>query len=259
MSQLLQIRDASAHSGKTRLFSEISFGLKPGTLSCLIGPNGAGKSSVLRALAGIQPLSSGLIDIEGEPLCNLSSTHRARKIGYLPQTRPLAWPIRVRDVIALGRFAYGANTNRLTSDDEIAIDRAIQACDLGRFVDRRTDTLSGGELSRVHVARVLAGETPVLLADEPLAALDPKHQLRVMSIIRDFTRNGGCALVVLHDMSLSANFADRLIWMKSGRVLKDGSVDETLSPTIIKVVFDVSARVTGREISLLHDTSSVSD
>ncbi len=127
MSQLLQIRDASAHSGKTRLFSEISFSLKPGTLSCLIGPNGAGKSSVLRALAGIQPLSSGLIDIEGEPLCNLSSTHRARKIGYLPQTRPLAWPIRVRDVIALGRFAYGANTNRLTSDDEIAIDRAIQA------------------------------------------------------------------------------------------------------------------------------------
>lgn len=249
---LLSAHGLSLYRQSAPLLKGVSLDIGSRELICLIGPNGAGKSSLLRSLIGLEKPHVGTVEIGGTELSTLKPTERARRVSYLPQTRPLAWPIRVYDAVALGRFAYGMASGRLSDEDRQAIDIAITSCDLTNFSGRRTDTLSGGELARVHIARALAGKAPLILADEPLAALDPKHQLRVMSLLWDFTRTGGAALVVLHDISIAAQFADRLIWMKDAEIVADGPPGRTLTASTMKHVFDVEAKISGGHV-LIED------
>ena len=153
------------------LVSDASFILEPGTLTALIGPNGAGKTTLLRMALGLLKADAGSAEIAGYDTASLPPADRARQIAYLPQARPLIWPQPVRDIVALGRFAYGGAPARLSEEDKAAIARAMASCGLEGFEERAADTLSGGELSRVHLARALAAEAPVLLADEPVATL----------------------------------------------------------------------------------------
>ena len=215
----------------------------PGELVALLGPNGAGKTMLLRAVLGLVKRSRGRVEAGGGDPARLSAAERARRMAYLPQSRPLAWPVRVRDVVALGRFAHGASPGRLKGEDAAAVERALSACGLASLSDRSCDTLSGGELSRTHVARALAAEAPLLLADEPTAALDPLHQHRIMTLIRAYVDAGNGALVVLHEAALAANFADRLTWMKEGRVVADGPPEDTLTPERMAQVYGVRAAV----------------
>ena len=217
--------------------------LAPGELVALLGPNGAGKTTLLRAVLGLVGRSGGAVRVGGEDPARLSAAERARRIAYLPQSRPLAWPMRVRDVVALGRFAHGASLGRLRGADADAVERALSACDLARLAERRCDTLSGGELSRTHVARAMAAQAPLLLADEPTAALDPLHQHHVMALIRACVDAGNGALVVLHEAALAARFADRLLWMKEGRIVADGPPADTLTPERFAEVYGVRAAV----------------
>jgi iron complex transport system ATP-binding protein len=140
---------------------------------------------------------------------------------------------------------------RLGALDTKAVDEALAACDLAPFAQRATDQLSGGEQARVHFARALAAQTPLLIADEPVAALDPYHQLRVMNLIRDYVQAGGGALVVLHDIALAARFADRLLWMRQGEIKASGTVAETLTEDRLAEIYRVTARVRGTEIDIL--------
>jgi iron complex transport system ATP-binding protein len=227
----------------TRLVDEASFRLGPGELVALLGPNGAGKTTLLRLALGLLAPASGTSAIDGIEARRLGATARARRIAYLPQSRPLAWPARVRDVAALGRFAFGGPLGRLRDADRAAVARALAACDLTALADRRVDTLSGGELARVHIARALAAETPLIVADEPAAALDPLHQHQVMALLRAAADRGGGVLVVLHDLALAARYADRLIWMQRGRIVADGPVAATLTAAQIADVYGVRARV----------------
>ena len=215
----------------------------PGELVALLGPNGAGKTMLLRAVLGLVKRSRGRVEAGGGDPARLSAAERGRRMAYLPQSRPLAWPVRVRDVVALGRFAHGASPGRLRGEDAAAVERALSACGLASLSDRSCDTLSGGELSRTHVARALAAEAPLLLADEPTAALDPLHQHRIMTLIRTYVDAGNGALVVLHEAALAANFADRLTWMKEGRVVADGPPEDTLTPERMAQVYGVRAAV----------------
>ena len=182
----------------------------PGEMVVLLGPNGAGKTVLLRAVLGLVKRSRGSVRAGGDDPARLPAGERARRIAYLPQSRTLGWPVRVRDLVALGRFAHGASPGRLRGEDAAAVERALAACDLDILAERRCDTLSGGELSRTHVARAVAAEAPLLLADEPTEALDPLHQHQVMSLIRGYADAGNGALVVLHEAALAARFADRL-------------------------------------------------
>ncbi|MAI91825.1 ABC transporter ATP-binding protein [Ponticaulis sp.] len=235
------------------ILSNVSLPLQTGKLTCLIGPNGAGKSTLLRTMCGLDRPTSGEVLLNEQPIQFLSHRERARLIGYLPQSRPLAWPIPVRDAVALGRFAYGARPEKLSPKDAQAVDQAIHDCGLTALQHRATNTLSGGELSRVHLARAFAGEAPVLIADEPLSALDPKHQLRVMNLFRDYTAKGGTACVVLHDISIAAQFACELVWMKSGKILASGPPQETLTSVHMETVFEVQAEISDgrlRDLSL---------
>ncbi len=227
-----------------------TFRLRPGELVALLGPNGAGKTSLLRGAIGLMPRVSGWARIDGQDTARMPPRHRARRLAYLPQNRPLAWSNPVRDVVALGRFSHGAALGRLRGADRQGVERALAACDLERLAGRSTATLSGGELARVHCARAFAAEAPLLIADEPVAELDPHHQFRVMDLIRDFVDQGGGALAVLHDVALARRYADRLIWMKGGRIVADGPPAETLSASRLAEIYAVRGRVEGDRVEM---------
>ena len=232
------------------LVKNASFDISPGNLTVLLGPNGAGKTTLLQASMGLIPTDKGEVILGGANIKTLSALTRARHVAYLPQSRPLAWPARVKDVVALGRFAHGASLSKLGADDQAAVDKAMTDCDLGRLSDRRADTLSGGERARMHCARAFAAQAPLLIADEPVAALDPRHQFRVMDLIRNYVNTGGGAMVVLHDLSLAAQYANNLIWMKDGEITASGSTKDTLTEARIAEVYGVKARVSNNHIAL---------
>jgi iron complex transport system ATP-binding protein len=229
--------------GDASIVKDASLSLKPGELVAILGANGAGKTSLLRTLLGITKSSSGSAELNGEDCYGMSPSQRAKIISYLPQRRPLAWPYRVHDVVALGRFAHGAALGRLSPVDAAAVNDAIEACSLGKLQGRSIDNLSGGELARVHFARALAAKAPLMVADEPVAELDPRHQILVADLIRQFVNDGGGALVVLHEVALAARIADRLIWMKNGRIVAEGSPQETLNSRTMEDVYGVRAHV----------------
>ena len=237
------------------LVKDASFTLKPGELTVLLGPNGAGKTSLLQASLGIERPSAGTAMVDGHNIASLSPQARARKISYLPQTRPLAWPARAADIVALGRFAYGASPARLGDDDRRAIDKAITACELTYLAERAADTLSGGELARLHFARTLAAQTDYLIADEPVAALDPQHQFRILDLIRSYVDTGNSALIILHDINLAARYADQLLWMKEGEIVARGSVKDSLSPERIEQVYNIQAEIKDGHVRLFNKTT----
>tara|TARA_R110002096_G_scaffold65006_1_gene158225 strand:+ start:6049 stop:6822 length:774 start_codon:yes stop_codon:yes gene_type:complete len=225
------------------LIDNTSLALRPGELVAILGANGAGKTTLLRAMLGLQSISAGRARLGGIACSSLPAKARARKVSYLPQRRPLAWPNTVIDIVSLGRFAHGAALGRLGADDAAAVNNAIRSCDLEDLRHRNADSLSGGELARVHFARAMAAKTPLLVADEPVAALDPRHQLRIADLIRRYVDNGGGALVVLHDVALAATYADRLVWMKSGAIISEGSPEHTLTAATMHEIYGVRARV----------------
>ncbi len=249
MSELI-VRNLTVIAGGSTLVNDVSFTLKPGQLTALVGPNGSGKTSLLRTSLGIEQPASGTSLLDGTDMGGITPILRAQRIAYLPQTRPLAWPNKVRDVVALGRYSHGATLGRLKGNDLRAVTDALKACDLEHLADRRTDTLSGGETARVHFARAFAAEAPLLIADEPIAALDPRHQFRILDLIRSFVDNGGGALVVLHDIELAARYASDMIWMKEGRIVATGTPADTLTSDLLESIYQVRAQVDGFRIQM---------
>ena len=220
---------------------DISLSLSPGHLVALVGPNGAGKTTLLRALAGLVP-SEGVILVRGDALSSLSLRERARRFAYLPQGHLVHWPLPARDIVALGRYPHGAtDPARLTAKDAEAVLRAMQAADVMDFSERRVTELSGGERSRVALARALAVEAPVILADEPVSSLDPRHQLDVMKTLRAAADKGALVIVVTHDLGLAARFADNVLVLSDGRLVSQGAPADALAEQVLAEVFRVSA------------------
>ena len=223
------------------VLNDISLSLASGHLVALVGPNGAGKTTLLRALAGLVP-SSGAIHVGGDALSSLPLRERARRFAYLAQGHTVHWPLPARDIVALGRYPHGAtDPARLTPRDSEAVWRAMQVADVVAFGDRRVTELSGGERSRVALARVFAVEAPVILADEPTSSLDPRHQIDVMSSLRAAADKGTLVIVVTHDLGLAARFADRVLVLSDGRLVSQGAPVEALSEQVMADVFRISA------------------
>jgi len=240
----------SVMKGGKSLIKDISFTLAPGELCIVLGPNGAGKTTLLRAISGLEPLASGQSHLGAQIIANMPPMARARHIAYLPQMRRLAWPARVSDIVSLGRFAYGGHLAQLRPDDQAAVDKAIIDCDLLHLKTRRADSLSGGELARLHCARAFAANAPILIADEPVASLDPQHQFRILGLIRKFVDSGGSALVVLHDINLAARYADRLLWMKDGKLIADGPPKTSLTAARLAEIYGIEAQISGADVLL---------
>jgi iron complex transport system ATP-binding protein len=223
------------------VLKDVSLSLSPGHLVALVGPNGAGKTTLLRALAGLIP-SEGEIVIGGDALASLPLRDRAKRFGYLPQGHVVHWPLPARDIVALGRYPHGAtDPARLSPKDAEAVLRAMQAVDVMAFSDRRVTELSGGERSRVALARALAVEAPVILADEPTASLDPRHQIDVMKNLRATADKGVLVIVVTHDLGLAARFADHVLVLREGRLVSQGGPAVALSEQVMADVFRISA------------------
>lgn len=210
-----------------------------GALTGLIGPNGAGKSSLLKAIAGVIP-AKGSFTMEGVALPSPETRFRARMVGYLAQGHVLHWPMTVRQVVELGRLPWIHPWRKHGTADSKAVDYAMERAEVSDLANRNAATLSGGERARVMLARVLASETPIILADEPTANLDPAHQISVCGLLADLARRENRSVtIVLHDLCLAARFCDRIAVMDNCRLTVSGTPDITLAPSVIDAIYGI--------------------
>jgi iron complex transport system ATP-binding protein len=237
----LSIASATVNLGGRPVLAGIDLTLRRGEFVAMVGPNGAGKTTLLRALAGLVP-TSGDLTVDTSHLARLSLAERARRIAYLPQGHVFHWPMPVAEIVALGRLPRGAGAD-LSAADRDAIARAMDVTGVAAHAERPVTTLSGGERARVALARVLATEAEIILADEPTASLDPRYQLIVLGILRRHAEAGGTVLAVLHDLGLAARQASRLIVLDNGRIVADGPPRDVLTQARLAETFGVNAQI----------------
>ena len=224
-----------------RILRAVDLTVAPGEVVALVGPNGAGKSTLLSALSGDVPLSDGSIEIAGRVLASYRHLDLARERAVLTQDNQLSFPFTVEQVVTMGRSPW-ARTERLDEDEE-AIGSAMAAMDIEHLVARRFTSLSGGEKARVSLARVLAQRTPIVMLDEPTAALDLRHQEEVMRAVRDLAAAGTAVLVVIHDLSLAAAYADRVAIIAKGTLVAVGAPEAVLTVERVSEVYGLPVDV----------------
>lgn len=244
---LLALDQVSVSLGARKALDGVTLTLQPGEMVALVGPNGAGKTTLMRAALGLIAPSAGAVSLGGDAVGALSPEARARRAAYLAQERAVAWSLTGADLAALGRFAWGGGQayDALDPDGRAAVDFALDAADATALKDRPVHQLSGGEQARLHLARLLAAPAPLLLADEPVAGLDPRHQLDALSALKAQTACGAAILVSLHDLTLAERFADRISVLQAGRLAALGPAQNVLDDAVLKQVFGVTRRSDG--------------
>ncbi|MEZ5494821.1 MAG: ABC transporter ATP-binding protein [Pseudomonadales bacterium] len=242
---------AALLEGKSLAFSvdgvailrDISLQVQRGELVGLIGPNGAGKSTLLRLLCGIEPATQGEVFWQDCAFSALSLDARARQIGYLTQGAKAQWPVSVERVVALGRLPHRGLWRDNSAADAAAIEQAMQMAEVTAYRQRIATTLSGGEQTLVMLARIFATQPQLIFADEPVAALDPYHQLHVMELLRAHAQGEHAGVVVLHDLSLAARFCDRLYLLNHGSIFCCGSPAAVLTRDNLRTVYGIDSRI----------------
>lgn len=228
--------------GGADVLRDISFTFRRGRVTALLGPNGAGKSSLLACLAALRVPDAGRATLDGADVAALDRRERARRIGLLPQGGDVHWNVDVRTLVGLGRLPHRGRWGETAADRE-AVARAMAETDVLAFADRPVERLSGGERSRVLLARVLAGEPEWLLADEPLASLDPAHQLDVLARLRGEADAGRGVILVLHDLHLAGRIADDVLLLSGGRIVAAGEAETVLTPDHITEAYGIAVEM----------------
>ncbi len=223
-------------NGKT-LLRDVAFDVQPGEIVALIGPNGAGKSTLMAALAGDIVPDRGSVFLHGRDLLAYRPKELALLRAVLPQQSIVQFAFTAREIVQMGRSPHG-------DGDSLAVELALSQTDSAQLASQIFPTLSVGEQARVTLARVLAQETPLLLLDEPTAALDLRHQQMVMDIARDLADQGVTIVVIVHDLNYAASFADRVVLLQNGRVAAIGTPDEVMTETILERIFACQVQVT---------------
>ena len=233
----LQVDRLGCRRGSRTILSDISLMLRAGEVTAVLGPNGAGKSTLLESMAGLLKPAAGVIRIGDIDIATLPAAQRARQLSFLPQTPEIAWPIDVSSLVALGRIPHQETAS--AQDNQAAIARALQLTATADWSQRPITELSGGERARVLLARALATEAQWLLADEPFAGLDPAHQLEAAELLLDCARRGGGVVLTVHDLTLAARIADRIVLLYQGNVVADGPPEQALSTDNLRRVYGV--------------------
>ncbi|WP_395020691.1 heme ABC transporter ATP-binding protein [Dongia sp.] len=229
--------------------SDLSLEVPAGACTAIIGPNGAGKSTLLDLLAGRSAADSGSVSFGGKPIADWAPVALARRRAFLPQSLEVAFPIRVMDLVMLGRSPYHGKTS--AREDRAAAETALRLTDAWQLRDRSYQRISGGERQRVQLARVIAqvwrlredSEPRMLLLDEPTASLDPGHRLAVMRLLRDLTIAGIGVVLALHDLNDAARFADRVVLLHQGRIISEGGPEAALQAEVLSSAYGAEAQV----------------
>lgn len=226
------------------LLQEVSCEIEPNQLVALVGHNGSGKSTLIKSLAGEMSISEGSICLDDQNISAFGHKELAKKMAYLPQQLPDAAGFTVRELVMLGRYPHQKWLQKPNSFDKQKVQQALELTQVEAFADRITATLSGGERARAWLAMCLAQDTQYLLLDEPLAALDMHYQLEVIQLIRRLVEEQGLGVVIIvHDINLAAQYADRIIALKKGRICHDGNVESTMQPPILNHIFNVDMKL----------------
>lgn len=232
---LLTLQNLTVKRGDCPVVDDISLTIQPGECVGLIGPNGSGKTTLMRAALGL---------LAHTGTSSLSRPrHRAKSVAWMPQTREIAWPVPVETIVALGRMPHLPRGKRLSARDQAAVDAALARMHLTDFRHRDATALSGGEQARVLIARALAQDTPLLMADEPTAGLDPAAQIATLHVFQSLAAEGRAVLTSLHDLGLAARYCTRLILLHQGRKHADGPPAKVLTPDNLARVFHLRARI----------------
>ena len=236
----IEAKDVSARFGRNIVLRNINLTLRGGEMVGLIGQNGSGKTTLLRILANLRAPDGGYVLYEGKTARDVGHWQLAQRIAYLAQSGDVHWHMKVEALIGLGRFPHRRPMQGMTVEDRAAVDRAIAACDVEAFRERSVAEVSSGERLRILLARALAVDGDLLLADEPISALDPLYQLQVMELLRKTSRQDKGVLVVLHDLALATRFCDRLVLLAKGGIVADGQPDEVMTDANIANAYGVA-------------------
>lgn len=235
----IKINALQLRRGTRIVLDSIDLEFQSGSITAVLGPNGAGKSTLLSCIAGLLNPVQGEIELDGAPLTSMPAMQRARRIAFLPQTPEIAWAVDVETLVSLGRIPFQGVTS--DAEDRAAIARAMDRTQVAQWSDRTVTTLSGGERARVLLARILAGESDWILADEPFTGLDPSHQFEAAELLRSIADQGGGVVLTIHDLTLAARIADRVVILDGGRIVADGAPQAALTPKILHEVYAIDA------------------
>ncbi len=243
VTEQLEVSGIEVRLGGRRVLDDVSLAVEPGEIVAVIGANGAGKSTLLRVMAGLMAPRAGTVVVGARPLGQLDRCALGRTIAYLPQDRTVHWPLTVRRLVALGRLPFREPIAGPSAEDRDAVEEAMAAMDVTAFAERAVTELSGGERARVLLARALAQRPRFLVADEPTTGLDPAHGL---ALFAQFVRMAGlrrAVIVALHDLSLAARYCHRVLLLKDGAALAQGTPREVLTPELLARAYGVRATV----------------
>lgn len=239
---VLTVEGVSLALGGNPVLHDVSFAFRQGRVTALLGPNGAGKSSLLSCVAGLRRPDAGRVTLDGAEVMALDRRERGRRIGLLPQGGDVHWNIDVATLVALGRLPHRGRWGE-TEADRAAVARAMAETDVAHLATRGVAKLSGGERGRALLARVLAGEPDWLLADEPLASLDPAHQLDVLARLRGVADAGRGVVLVMHDLHLAGRIADDVVLLNRGRVVAAGAAEAVLTAPLIADAYGIAVEI----------------
>lgn len=247
---LLAARGVCAgYHGDGQILNDVTFETFPGFTS-LVGPNGAGKTTLLRTLAGLILPSQGTVELDGRPLSSFSSKERARNIALVAQHARIDYDFSVLDIVLMGRTPWKGLMERDSAQDLQIARASLQRTNALQFQRRLMTQLSGGEQQRVMIARALCQQTGILLLDEPVSALDLKHQTEILNTVRQAAAGGLACVCVLHDLNLASHYSDRICLMREGRIVSSGAPRDILRKDILEEVYETSIRI-------LHDEQDI--